>query len=92
MFGRAADPGWVCPVDGSDGDLRLARAQHDVAWAIYRLGERTLARAIAGRAGVSVKSWSDYSLGKTWMSREAFAAAAATVVERQFASSRVERC
>ncbi|GAA1970974.1 hypothetical protein GCM10009798_34690 [Nocardioides panacihumi] len=76
VFGRLEALSWVLPEDGTEADLRIAQAQHDIAWTIYASGQRGLVAAITYRGRFSVKTWSDYSLGKSWMSRQAYAAAA----------------
>lgn len=77
MFGQAATMSWAMPEHGNDAGLAVARAQHELAWIIRHRCGRGASTDIARRAGISRRTMSDYTLGKSWMSRVAFAAAAA---------------
>lgn len=79
-FGRAEQPRWAVPEGGSYPQMRIAQAQHLLAWIVYAHGNPNASRTIAARAGISVKTWSDYSLGKSWMRQDAVASAVLTLL------------
>lgn len=81
-FGRRNPLAWVMPDGGSEEGLRLAQAQHSVAWAVHGLRDRRASGQIARYGQFSVQTWSDYCLGKAWMTRQAFAAAAVLIASR----------
>ena len=76
------------PAAGTVADLRLAVAQHEIALAIHEHRDRSASRRMGERFGFSQKTWSDYSLGKSWMSRAGFAAAATLLLETRPARPR----
>jgi len=83
MFGRSADVSWRLPAAGEEVDRQLAMAQHAAALHLYLRKDPTAARRVGERFGFSIKTWSDYTLGKSWMSRRALAGAISLLLEQE---------
>jgi hypothetical protein len=74
------------PAMGSVTEQAVAIAQHSAALVIHRRGDASAARRVSERFGFSVQTWSDYLLGKSWMTASGFAAATALLVEQSDAA------
>lgn len=74
-FGRARVESWAIPLNGSQHDLQLAQAQHDLCLRLARRHDPRRARRVSQRFGFSVQRWSEYTLGRAWFTPAAWAAA-----------------
>lgn len=82
LFGRSDAGEWLPAPMGDDVALAIAQVQHQVALAIDQRRDPSAARRITNRFGFSVQSWSDYTLGKAWMTPASWAAASTLLLER----------
>ena len=85
-FGRSPAAVWRQAPAGEELAGAIARVQHEVALAIHSRRDPSAARRMSVQFGFSVKSWSDYTLGKSWLTPAAWAAVATLLLEGQTGS------
>lgn len=70
------------PAKGNEGDLRFARQQHELAWRLLALDDRSALRRLATAAGVARSTMSDYLGGRRWLTPHALVAIALYLTRR----------